>query len=109
MNVSKKNKRTLVGIVLSNDGSASIGREKKREVRAALHYASQGLLTTKQLNTLKGRLSYYINIDRDFTYKLLNKYNLSQPNEISFSTVQEATVPYIQNDLFPDFDDGAPF
>jgi len=109
VNVSRKNKRALVGIVLSNDGSASIGREKKREIRAALHHASQGLLTTKQLNTLKGRLSYYISIDKNFTYNLIKKYNFSQPSQISFSTIQETQAPYAQNYKFTDYDEGAPF
>lgn len=109
VNVSKKNKRTLVGVILSNDGCVSVGRDKKREIRATLHNASQGLLTSKQLNTLKGRLSYYINIDSDFVYDLIGKYNFTQPNEISFPTVQEPEAPYTQYNLFFDNDDDVPF
>lgn len=109
VNVSKKNKRNLVGIVLSNDGTASIGRDKKREIRATLHKASQGLLTAKQLNTLKGRLAYYINIDSDFVYTLIERYKFKQPNEINFPTIQELNRGIYNGDLLAEMDDDSPF
>lgn len=109
VNVSKKNKRSLVGIVLSNEGVISIGRDKKRLIRATLHKASQGLLTEKQLEKLKGHLSYYINIDRDFVYSLVGKYGFGSVSQVSFETIKYPEVFSARDNLFFGRDDGIPF
>lgn len=49
VNVSKKRRRTLVGLTLSNDGNVSIGREAKRQLRGAIHRAAIGLLGPEDL------------------------------------------------------------
>lgn len=109
VNVSKKNKRSLVGVVLSNEGVISVGRDKKRLIRATLHKASKGLLTERQIDRLKGHLSYYMNIDRDFVYSLVSKYGFSSVNQISFEAIKYPEVfPPLDDLLFGD-DDGVLF
>lgn len=102
VNVSKKNRRSLVGIVLGNDGSASIGRDRKRAIRETLYRASKGLLSIEDLNTLRGRLSYYHSIDNEFVGAILDKYNIKSPSDINFSSLTGSQV--FDNDSFEEND-----
>jgi RNA-directed DNA polymerase len=63
---SKKFHRQLTGLVLSNDGKASLGREKKRLIRATAYNFSKGLLTDIEVNRLKGMLAFAYSIDPKF-------------------------------------------
>lgn len=67
---SKKHNRTLTGLVISNNGTISIGREKKRKLRAMAHQASLNLLTLQDINQLKGKISFLKSIDPDFAKQL---------------------------------------
>ena len=71
---SKKNNRTLTGLVISNDGSISIGREKKRELRAMAHQAKLGKLPPEKIGTLLGKIAFLKSIDPDFAKQLEDKY-----------------------------------
>lgn len=55
---SKRHNRTVTGLVISNEGVVTIGREKKRLIRALLHKASTGSLSTEDLDWLRGYLSF---------------------------------------------------
>lgn len=110
VNTSKKNKRFLVGLVLSNSGVASIGREKKRDIRAALHNASKGFLTSSDLNNLRGKLSYYYGVDRDFVLNLIQKYGFTRPNQIVFPVKDAVEIEkQSQQTKFDDGDEQIPF
>lgn len=63
---SKKHSRRLTGLILSNEGTVSIGRDKKRDIRAKAHAHSQGKLTPEDTATLQGLLAYTYSIDKDF-------------------------------------------
>lgn len=67
---SKKFQRQLTGLILSNDGVVSLGREKKRNLRAAAHSFMQGRLNVEQIATLKGQISYSISIEPQFIESL---------------------------------------
>ncbi|QWF70572.1 retron St85 family RNA-directed DNA polymerase [Methylomonas paludis] len=63
---SKKHHRQLTGLVLSNAGTASIGREKKRTIRAMAHHYKQGILSQEEHGRLRGWLAFMMSIDREF-------------------------------------------
>lgn len=63
---SRKNNRTLTGLVLSNSGSVSIGRGKKREIRALANHYSKGILEPEKIAYLHGLLAFTLSIDRTF-------------------------------------------
>lgn len=63
---SKKHNRTLVGLVLSNDGAVSIGRDRKREIRALAKNYDKGQIQAEQISHLRGLLSFTISIDKSF-------------------------------------------
>lgn len=77
INVSKKRRRTLVGLTLSNDGYTSIGREAKRQLRLAIHRAALGRLGPTEVANLRGRLAFTYAIDPTFVDELLARYGFS--------------------------------
>jgi RNA-directed DNA polymerase len=77
VNVSKKRRRTLVGLTLSNDGHASIGRDAKRQLRGAIHRAALGTLGPEDLANLKGRMAFVYAFDPAFVDQLLARYGFT--------------------------------
>ncbi|WP_455151976.1 retron St85 family RNA-directed DNA polymerase [Capnocytophaga sp.] len=71
--LSRKHNRTLTGLVISNSGKISIGRDKKRKLRAAVHNATLGKLTDEEIQTLKGKIAFVKGIDKDFAIQLEQK------------------------------------
>lgn len=63
---SKKHHRQLTGLVLSNTGTASIGREKKRTIRAMAHHYKHGKLSPEDCAKLRGWLAFMMSIDPEF-------------------------------------------
>lgn len=82
VNVSKKFQRQLVGLILANDGSVSIGRDRKRILRATVHAMIQGLLEQKQKDKLKGQLAFCIGIDPDFVRSIFLRYKVDDINSL---------------------------
>lgn len=63
---SKKFNRTLTGLVLANDGTVSVGRSRKREIRALACGYSRGTVTQDQVAYLRGILAFTMSIDAGF-------------------------------------------
>lgn len=63
---SKKHNRHLTGLVLSNEGKASLGREKKREIRAMAHHFLQNKLPIVDHGKLRGLIAFSASVDKDF-------------------------------------------
>jgi hypothetical protein len=85
VNVSKKKKRTLVGLTLSNVGNVSVGREEKRRLRAEFHSFSKGMLPHDEIGRLRGKLAYVFGIDPDFVTGLCKRYRVSKIGDIGLS------------------------
>lgn len=88
VNVSRKQRRTLVGLTLSNDGHASIGREAKRQLRLAMHRASLGTLPATETANLQGRLAFTYAIDPKFVDELLKRYGF-----VSIASIGNPAAP----------------
>jgi hypothetical protein len=58
-----KYRRVVTGLTLANDGRVTIGRERKREIRAALHNASQGKLDPEACGRLAGLLAFIKDVE----------------------------------------------
>lgn len=69
---SQKHSRQLTGLILSNTGTASLGRDKKREIRSMAHHFSLGKLETTEINRLRGLLAFSMSIEPNFV-KTINK------------------------------------
>jgi hypothetical protein len=82
VNVSRKNSRTLVGLVLANDGSVSIGRDQKRRLRATMHRLTLGQLPPEEVARLRGQLAFVLSIDPDFVNAICARHNFSDVGAI---------------------------
>lgn len=63
---SKKRQRQLTGLILTNDGTVSLGREKKRLIRAMAYRYSQNELCYEEVQHLRGLLAYAVSIEPHF-------------------------------------------
>lgn len=86
--VTRKYGRRVTGLTLTNDGSVSIGRERKRIIHAAVNRASKGELDLSSLGELKGWLGFANSVEPNFIITLRKKYG----NE---------TIDYIQKFHIP--------
>ncbi|WP_422388507.1 retron St85 family RNA-directed DNA polymerase [Bradyrhizobium symbiodeficiens] len=71
-----KYKRVVTGLVLANDQRVSLGHERKRRIRAALHYELQGRLTLQRRAELAGLLAFARDVEPSFFTKLESKYGV---------------------------------
>jgi len=71
---TKKYKRMVTGLILTNDGKVSLGHERKRRLRAAIHNALQNKLSAAELASLGGLLGFAEDVEPDFVAKLEAKY-----------------------------------
>lgn len=78
VNVSKKFRRELVGLVISNQGKVSLGRAEKRRLRAAVHALVLGKLDYEQAMQLRGQLSFCLSVERDFVIALCRRHGFDR-------------------------------
>lgn len=72
--VGRGHAMNVTGITLSNQGVATVGRQRKRGVRAgAMRYLS-GLLTPDEIVRLKGEIAFVVSVERSFRNVLLRTY-----------------------------------
>lgn len=108
-------RRVVTGIVLSDTGAMSLGRDKKRELSAAVHHFSQGRLDLEASAKLAGLIAFARQIDRDFVDRLRRKYGAEtigrlQAAPAAFVREGEAGTPAQSYDAPPVEDDGgSPF
>lgn len=88
VNVSKKNRRMLAGLTLSNDGRASVGREAKRKLRQTVYGAARGKLGSSEIANLQGRLAFTYGVDPEFVNMLLARYGFA-----SIASIGDAAEP----------------
>lgn len=71
---SKKNNRHVTGLVLTNDGKVSLGRDRKRYVKSLVYQFSIGALDEAQMQKLRGLISFAKHVDFSFYISLVKKY-----------------------------------
>lgn len=72
--LSRRYSRRVTGLVLTTDGKVSIGRERKRAVKAQVHKFIQGELDSVELSTLCGYLAFIQDVEPEFWESLKRKY-----------------------------------
>lgn len=80
--VSKKHQRRVTGIVLSNSGSLSLGRDRKREISALVHRFTLRQIAANDVFRLQGLLGFSIDVEPDFLSRLRKKYGSAVIDEI---------------------------
>ncbi len=66
-------KRVLVGLILTPEGTISLGREKKRRLRCELYRFSQDRLDMTDIARLRGELAFAWSVEKQFIYSLLRQ------------------------------------
>lgn len=74
VHASKATLRRVTGLVLSNDGSVSLGQQRKRHIHAAVHHFKHGKLTTEETKRLAGMLAFVHSVEPKFLGSLARKY-----------------------------------
>ncbi len=68
--ITAARRRTVTGVVLANDGTVSLGRDKKRLISAQVHHAALGKLDATTMIELAGYLSFVNVVEPQFLSKL---------------------------------------
>jgi len=71
---SKAHRRLVTGLILTNDGNVSLGRDRKRRIRAQIHHMLQGKLSDEEKNNLRGMLAFARDVEPEFVERMENKY-----------------------------------
>lgn len=74
VHTSKKHSRRITGLILSSTNEVSLGRERKRLLRAMVHAASLPSATQASFETIRGHLAFAFDIEPDFVARLRKKY-----------------------------------
>ena len=76
--LSKKYRRVITGVVITPQHTLSIGRRRKREIKALIYQWVQGSIEPESLNYLKGLFAFAIDIEPEFEARLIEKYGSLQ-------------------------------
>lgn len=71
---SKAHRRMVTGLILANDGSISLGRERKRYIRAQLDYMMRGKLKDADRAHVRGMLAFARDVEPEFVKRMIRKY-----------------------------------
>lgn len=69
-----KYRRFVTGLTLTNDGKISLGRERKRRIRAALKYYADDKLNIREQAKLAGLIAFAHDVEREFVVRMERKY-----------------------------------
>ena len=69
---SRAGKRVVTGLVLTPEGTVSIGRDRKRQIRAMYHQSLSKELSEKEAQRLSGLLAFAESIEPGFCQRLKN-------------------------------------
>lgn len=77
VHASKKGSRRVTGLILTNASTVSIGRERKRQIRAAIHrYLSNAEMKPEEVASLAGTLAFIGSVEPAFLGRLERKYGV---------------------------------
>lgn len=72
--LSKKYSRKVTGIVVTPQHTLSIGRDRKKEIKALIHQWSKGEIDEERFYYLKGLFAFAKDIEPEIEVRLMNKY-----------------------------------
>ena len=71
---TKKYRRSVTGLILTNDDRVSIGRERKKLIRSMVDYYRKGKMTREQKQKLNGLIAFARDVEPEFVSRLETKY-----------------------------------
>ena len=85
--LSRKSLRKITGLVVTPQGKVSLGRDRKRMVKALLHKAISGELEPDRFDELAGFLNWAKSADPSFVLSLRGKYSSELVDRFSSTAV----------------------
>ena len=86
---SKKHRRRVTGLILTNENRISIGREKKRLIRSYVHKFILGELPNKKTKLLKGLVGFVLDVEPEFIEKIKKKYGTDIIEQIKSYEIED--------------------
>ena len=80
--LSKKYGRQITGVIITPDHKLSIGRDRKREIKALVHQWINNKLDESKVHYMRGLLAFARDIEPEFEVNLRLKYGDGPINEI---------------------------
>lgn len=77
-----KYRRVVTGLVLSDDGRVTIGRDRKRLVRASVHHALHGRKSGEEILKLLGLIAFANDVEPNFVDALRGYYGVNFIEEL---------------------------
>ena len=74
-NLSRRYRRSITGLIVTPEGSVSIGRKRKREIKSLVHSYIRGSLPREELDRVRGLVAYSKDAEPKFYKSLCEKYN----------------------------------
>lgn len=82
IHLSKKNQRRVTGIIITNEGQLSLGRDKKRLISSMIHKFSTESLSPDLHPKLQGLLGFALDVEPLFFASMKKKYGVAVLNTI---------------------------
>lgn len=82
IHVSKKGQRRITGLIISNDGKISLGRDRKRVISSMIHKYTIGTLPREDIPKLQGLLGFAEDVEPLFSSRMRAKYGINVISEI---------------------------
>ena len=79
---SKAHNRHVTGVTITNEGTLSIGRQRKRYISSLIHKFSVHQLPDEDINYLQGLLAFAKDIEPSFEHRMIKKYSTETINRI---------------------------
>lgn len=80
--LSKKHQRRITGLIITNEGNISLGRNKKREISALIHKFTLGTLPEPEIFRLQGLLGFAKDAEPLFIARMRGKYTSKLIEEV---------------------------
>ncbi len=74
IHLSKKGRRQITGLIVTNAGAVSLGRSRKREISSMVHKFSLGALPDPEIFRLQGLLGFVCDAEPLFLSRMAAKY-----------------------------------
>ncbi len=104
--LSKKYHRSVAGVTITPDHQLSIGRSRKREIKALVHRWIIGKLDKFEVNYMRGLVAFARDIEPNFEDALKRKYGKQKIEEILRNPTLSESPNWPAGE---DFDDEIPF
>jgi hypothetical protein len=76
LHLSRAGHRSITGLVITPDGSVSLGRDRKREIRTLVYLALSGKIKPDERLYLSGLLAFCYGVEPDFIDRIGRKYSI---------------------------------